>query len=217
MVIAVAVSTVLVSGVYAALGSATRASDRLAKDAGIEAARARAVELLRCDLRSRTTLKATVGGDGAVVLVLSGLSDLVGLGETRRSLGEVRYLASGDGLIREEGSGKPPVRLVQGPVGIEFLENAAWKRNAPQEPGALRITFEDPRESLAALEAIVRCLFRRLSIGLDMDTTGWVCSCLAVPVVARERRTYSSCQSIFQPSVGASFRRSTTPSPQDCR
>lgn len=146
MMIAVAIAATLVGAIYAALVSSQHAAASQAVDAGKDAARMRATELVRGDLRGRLTLKAETGPeDKSSVLVLATTSDSLSLGEMQRTIQEVRYTASLRGLKRSEGKG-PELELSTGPVAIEFWDNGAWRKQPGPAPLAIRVTFSEPEE-----------------------------------------------------------------------
>jgi hypothetical protein len=145
MMIAVAIATMLVGSIYAALVSSQTAAASQAMDSGKDAARMRAVELLRSDLRARLKQKAETGSEENCALTLSTTADSLSLGEMKRMIEEVTYAASPKGMKRAEGKG-PEIELATGPVGFEFWENGAWRKQAGPSPVALRVTFSDPAE-----------------------------------------------------------------------
>lgn len=145
--IAVAISAVLVGGIYAALVSTQRTSAIQAMDAGKEASRMRAVELLKSDLRARLSMKMAPGVEGGTALTLSTTADSVALGEMKRMLNEVRYIASEKGLKRQEGKGSE-LDLGTGEVAFEFWEKGAWRKSALGDPLAVRVIFATPQEAL---------------------------------------------------------------------
>jgi len=145
MMIAVAISAMLVGGIYAALVASQRTAGALAIDEARDAARMRAVELLRGDLRARLKFKAEPGSEESCTMILSSTSDGLSLGEMKRSVDEVRYTASPKGLKRAEGKG-PETELAMGPVILEFWENGAWRKQAASGPLAVRVTFSEPPE-----------------------------------------------------------------------
>jgi len=148
MVIAIGIAALLVMAVYSALVSSSHIAERQAADGGRESIRARAVDLLRADLRSRTSLKVEARADGGAALDLESLGDSIGSGQTRRVLGKVRYVASSKGLTREEGKGESLLVLATGAAALEFWENGDWRKATGGSPVAIRISFSDPAESM---------------------------------------------------------------------
>jgi len=147
MMIAVAISAILVGGIYSALVSSQTAAAGQAQDAARDAARMRAAELLRGDLRARLKLKMQSGPQESCTLTIATTADSLTLGEMTRATGEVRYTASPLGLKRGEGKG-PETELATGPVLIEVWENGGWRREAGPSPLALRVSFSDPAERM---------------------------------------------------------------------
>ena len=145
MAIAVAISALLVGGIYEALVSSQRTAEALGMDSGKEAARTRAVELLKADLRARLKLKVTPGKEDSAALLLSTTSDTLAVGELKRALEDIRYTASPAGLRREEGK-SGPIELSTGAVAFEFWEQAAWRKQTPGDPLAIRVLFAEPEE-----------------------------------------------------------------------
>jgi prepilin-type N-terminal cleavage/methylation domain-containing protein len=145
MMIAVAISAMLVGGIYAALVSSQRTAGALALDEARDAARMRAVELIRSDLRARLKIKAEPGSGESCTMILSTTSDGLALGAMKRSVEEVRYTASPKGLKRVEEQGAE-TELATGPVILEFWENGAWRKQSGPGPVAVRVIFSDPTE-----------------------------------------------------------------------
>jgi len=143
--IAVAIGMILAAGVYAALVTTERTSELLASDASKEAARMRAAELLKTDLRGRMSLKAEPGPQGGITITLSTTADSLSLGETVRMLDEVRYVASEMGLRRSEGK-KLELVLATEPVAVQFWEKGAWRPATAGDPTAFRVLFGESRE-----------------------------------------------------------------------
>src|SRR4051812_6938242 len=91
MMIAVAISAALVASVYGALVSSRATAESQSANAVKHAARTRAVDLLKSDLRARLSLKVEAGAEDSIQLILATTSDSLSLGETRRMIEELRY------------------------------------------------------------------------------------------------------------------------------
>ncbi len=156
MVVAVAVSTTLVAGVYSALVSTTNTADRQQESAVVEAGRTRAIELLRGDLRGRAKLKvetvpARGGAEPGTLMVFATTSDSLGGDVLKRSVGELRYTASSEGLKRREGDGvqAAEITLAREPVVLEFWSEGLWRKSPKGEVLAIRAKFVNPSEIVA--------------------------------------------------------------------
>lgn len=156
MVIAVALATMLVSGVYEVLVSTSRTADRQGMDAKGEELRMRATELMRRDLRGRmkltvdATLLETVA-EGASSFTCSTTADSLGAGRIPGRGGiEVRYAASPLGLTRQESpkSGRKELVLLQEPVRFEYWSGNLWKATGGGEVSAVRVVFLGPTEAV---------------------------------------------------------------------
>jgi type II secretory pathway component PulJ len=145
MTIAVAIAALLVGAIYQALVSSQRTAEAQGTDSGKEAARTRAVELLKADLRARLKLKIAPGKEESIEILLSTTSDTLAVGEMKRALEEVRYTASAAGLRREEGK-NGSVELSTGAVAFQFWEQGTWRKETSGAPPAIRVTFADPDE-----------------------------------------------------------------------
>jgi prepilin-type N-terminal cleavage/methylation domain-containing protein len=156
MVIAVALSAMLVSGVYAALVSTSNVADRQGMDAKGEEQRMRAIELMRRDLRGR--VKLVVDGtllervaEGTSSFTCQTTADSLGAGDVLGRGGiEVRYRASPQGLTRQESpkSGKKELVLLEESVRIEYWSGNLWKASAVGEISAVRLVFAGPPETV---------------------------------------------------------------------
>lgn len=149
MVIAVAIAALLVSSVYAALVATSRSAEAEAERARGIALRARALSVLKNDLRGRIALKVESSGDGAR-LVLSTTADGLLPHETKRGIVTVTYLTKEKGLHRSEISALGPVEmlLLAEPVKFEFLEKFAWTSKPLGELEAVRVKVGDPAEEI---------------------------------------------------------------------
>jgi prepilin-type N-terminal cleavage/methylation domain-containing protein len=156
MVIAVAIATMLVSGVYAALVSTSGTADRQGADAKGEELRMRAVELMRRDLRGRmkivvdATLLETVA-EGSSAFTCQTTADSLGTGQALSRGGvEVRYTASPKGITRQESpkSGRKELVLLEEPTRFEYWIGNLWKATGKGEVSAVRVIFEGPPETV---------------------------------------------------------------------
>lgn len=150
MVIAVAVAVLLVGGVYSAVVSSARTAERQAMDARKESVRALAIEIIKADLRGRAKVKAEPlkGGQGTVVTLLGTTADGLAFGDPPRSVPEIRYIVSEQGLKCSSGKKENGVgmTLLEGPVRMEFWTAGAWRTIPIGEPSAVRVLVSDPIE-----------------------------------------------------------------------
>jgi hypothetical protein len=132
--------------------SSVQVAERRREEVQALSPRLRAVEILREDFRGRRSIargERADRGDQAAVFVLSTTADELGPGSRRAA--EVTYVASREGLTREEAfeDGSPPFRLqlLREPVRIEFGGDGVW-RAAPWGDGvkAMRISFLNSRD-----------------------------------------------------------------------
>ena len=141
VMVALAVSALLVTGAWAATNAAVQASDRRKAGAREEERMSRALELLRDDWRGRTRLlkPEPPAPAGTTMLLLSTTSDSISPA-AGRSTREVRYLASGKGLLRQEGGTQ--ILLVERPARLDVWDGAAWRTDTTAAVGAIRVSFE---------------------------------------------------------------------------
>jgi len=144
VMVAVAISALLILGVAAATQATVKTAERQKSDAREGEQRARAIELLRQDWRGRTKIgkPAMTPPAGSRVLILTTTSDAVS--STSRAIRRVTYTVSENGLSRSEGSAES--LLLPGPVGMEFWDGAAWR----SEPGggSVRLVLQRPEETI---------------------------------------------------------------------
>lgn len=146
MMIAVAITAVLVVGVSTATLGLTRSAEGRREEARRQERRARAVELLSRDWRGRLRLisPAERAPAGTSILALSTSSDAIGGGA--RAVNDVRWSASERGLTRKEGGQE--LRLLEEPVALDAWTGQAWTRDIRGTVKALRITFGRPFEAV---------------------------------------------------------------------
>lgn len=143
IMVAVAVSALLVLGVSAATQSSALIADRQKVEARVHEERARAVELLRQDWRGRTKiLKPTSStAEESKALVLETTADsLLNVRSTR----EVAWKVSAKGLERREG----PVEttILRGSLSLEFWDGVVWGADPARNSTAIRLVLRDPEE-----------------------------------------------------------------------
>ncbi len=141
VMVALAVSALLVTGVWAATNAAVQAADRRKTGAREEERMSRTLELLRDDWRGRTRLMKPEppAPAGTTMLLLSTTSDSISPAGGRSSK-EIRYVASEKGLLRQEGGTQ--ILLVERPARLEVWDGATWRADTTAANGALRVSFE---------------------------------------------------------------------------
>jgi prepilin-type N-terminal cleavage/methylation domain-containing protein len=144
VMVAVAISALLILGVSAATQATVKSAERQKSDAREGERRARAIELLRQDWRGRTRIvkPSMVPPAGTRVLILTTTSDAVS--STFRAGRLVTYTVSERGLSRSEGSSES--LLLPGPVGMEFWDGAAWRSDSGGS--AVRLVLQGPEETV---------------------------------------------------------------------
>jgi prepilin-type N-terminal cleavage/methylation domain-containing protein len=147
MAIAVAISAILVGGIYEALVSSQRTAEAQGLGAAKAAGRMRAIELLKTDLRARLKMKVETTAEGGTMIALASTADSIAMGEMKRMLEDVRYTATSKGLKRREGK-SAELDLVTGAVTFQFWEKGAWRNTVVGEALALRVNFSDPEETV---------------------------------------------------------------------
>lgn len=144
VMVAVAVSALLVLGVSAATQATVKTAERQKAEAIDGERRARAVELLRQDWRGRTKFAkpSMAPPAGTRVLILTTTSDAVS--STARATRMVTYTASEKGLFRGEGNSES--LLLPGPVVMEFWDGSGWRA----DPGgsSIRLVLQRPEETI---------------------------------------------------------------------
>jgi prepilin-type N-terminal cleavage/methylation domain-containing protein len=144
VMVAVAISALLILGVAAATQATVKTAERQKSDAREGEQRARAIELLRQDWRGRTKIvkPSMAPPAGTRVLILTTTSDAVS--SAARAIRLVTYTVSEKGLTRSEGSVES--LLLPGPVGMEFWDGIAWR----SEPGgsSVRLVLQRPEETV---------------------------------------------------------------------
>jgi prepilin-type N-terminal cleavage/methylation domain-containing protein len=146
VMVAVAISALLVLGVSAATQATVKTADRQKSEAREGEQRARAIDLLRQDWRGRTKIvkPSMTPPAGTRVLMLTTTSDAVA--STSRSTRLVAYTVSEKGLSRSEGSMES--LLLPGPLALEFWDGAAWRGEPGGAAPALRLVLQKPEETV---------------------------------------------------------------------
>jgi prepilin-type N-terminal cleavage/methylation domain-containing protein len=144
VMVAVAVTSILVVGVSMAAMGLSRSSERRQGAASREDRRSLALSLLHQDWRGRTRLLDPVDREvpGATVLAVDTTSDA--LGAESRSCSGIRWIASERGLEREERGAL--IRVLEGPVELEGWADGVWSRVIGEKTRAIRITVGTPSE-----------------------------------------------------------------------
>ena len=145
VMVAVAVSAMLILGVSVATQATVKTADRQKSEAREGEQRARAIELLRQDWRGRTKIvKPSISPPvGTRVLILTTTSDAVA--STARAGRLVAYTASEKGLYRSEGGTE--TLLQAGSVILEFWDGVAWRAESGGS-SAVRIVLGQPEEAV---------------------------------------------------------------------
>jgi len=142
VMVAVAVTALLVLGVSAAVRGAVDSAKVREAGARLDERRGRAVELLRADWKSRLLIRPAPYGPGESSFALVSTAD--SLAGERSS--EVVYAASEKGLARREG--KEGILLVPEPVQLEFWDGVSWAKEPRKGIVALRLILNRPAETI---------------------------------------------------------------------
>jgi prepilin-type N-terminal cleavage/methylation domain-containing protein len=147
VLVAVTVASLLILGVVSVTRSMVLAGTRQRSDQRASERLARTVEVVRHDWRGRTRMirPESPAPSGTSILRLATVSDSISKGGIGAA-GEVVYVASDEGLRRQEGDST--MLLYEGPVGLEFWDGATWARDAGNKVTAVRLTLGDPPESV---------------------------------------------------------------------
>jgi len=147
VMVALAVSTLLILGVGAAARSAVRFSEAQKAEGRAQERRFRAVEILRQDWRGRLRLLASSRDllQGGQSLNLVTTADSL-LATRERACREVVYRAGDRGLIRQERDTR--WILVEEAATLEFWDGRGWNREPRGEVQALRVTFSGPAQTI---------------------------------------------------------------------
>jgi prepilin-type N-terminal cleavage/methylation domain-containing protein len=152
VVIALAISVILVTAIQAAVAGTTRHAQTDEIAGRILEHRLRTLEIMQSDLRGRmrARVETSLVDDGSSTLALSTTADTVGAPSCRRGIGEVRYIAGPGGLRRVEVSstGTSELSISSDPASFEFLSGGAWHSRGTGAFEALRVNFGKPEESL---------------------------------------------------------------------
>jgi prepilin-type N-terminal cleavage/methylation domain-containing protein len=146
VMVALAVSALLVLGVSAATQSTVKTAESQKAAARVDEERTRALELLRQEWRGRLKILKPLAPppEGTQVLALSTTADSVASGA--RTTRQVIWIASEKGLARKEGEIESV--LVQGPIALEFWDGVAWRADPVGPSSALRVLFQKPEETV---------------------------------------------------------------------
>ena len=142
MTIAVAVTALLVVSVSAATAGLARSVASSSEESRLESQRARLVQILTADWRLRIRILPTEKNDEILRLVTS--SDSLGAPE-QRTVGDVRYFQTDNGLVREEAGRQ---LLLGGLWTIQFWDGRAWLARPSLRVLALSLQFGDHSESV---------------------------------------------------------------------
>jgi prepilin-type N-terminal cleavage/methylation domain-containing protein len=147
VMVAVAISALLIMGVSAATQSTLKTAERQKADAREQEQRARAIDVLREDWRGRIriTKPLTAAPVGSHVLILSSTSDGLLQGNSRGSR-LITWTSSEKGLSRKEG-GQESV-LLPGAVVMEFWDGVAWRAEPRGMETSIRVILQDPQETV---------------------------------------------------------------------
>lgn len=146
VLIAVAITAIIAVTVSTTAAALSRTVQSRSGESRRDERRARVVDILAHDWRGRTQVLSEPPSDSSDAVSVAFSTTTDPLASAARATPKVRYIASPEGLWREEGSSR--IDLLDEPVVLEFSNGEQWRTTPAGPVFALRLTFKAPAETV---------------------------------------------------------------------